>query len=71
MYVVRDPFTDGRTNYEPVKTRFAGELAFFYLMPAFQVPDEGLILWIELSGTLCAEAWLRAESTQTLLKLQE
>jgi CBS domain-containing protein len=30
MYVVRDPFTDGRANYEPVKTRFAGVLAFFF-----------------------------------------
>jgi hypothetical protein len=38
MYVVRDPFTDGRTNYKPVKTRFAGVLAFFCLMPVLPVP---------------------------------
>jgi hypothetical protein len=30
MYVVRDPFMDGRTNYEPVKSRLAGVLAFLF-----------------------------------------
>jgi hypothetical protein len=30
MYVVRGPFTDGRANYEPVNTRFAGVLAFLF-----------------------------------------
>lgn len=29
-YVVRGPIADGRTNYEPVKSRFAGELAFLF-----------------------------------------
>ncbi|OHB85459.1 MAG: hypothetical protein A2Z38_03510 [Planctomycetes bacterium RBG_19FT_COMBO_48_8] len=29
-YVVRDPFSDGRTNYKPVKSRFAGVLAFLF-----------------------------------------
>ena len=70
-YVVRGPFVDGGIGYRPANP-VLGVLAFLLAKYGDSATGtQGFQLWIGLLETLCAEAWLHAESMLMRPKLQK